>query len=173
MTKEELKNGMYVKLRNDTLKLVVGDKLMDSHGSFNTICYYDDNLKHTMSDQWDIMVVYVSSSPILFKEDALEQIWGRALKPFHAPKVGDLYVINDSDLNLNHDDIYLILNITDNRNKGGTIAYDVLNTYGNDVYFDTWYGKLDDNVKFIKSMPDTVEKFNSVIKSIKEAYVKI
>ena len=96
MTKAELKNGMYVKLRNGMLELKIGDKLVEANGRYNGFLYYDKDLCHNLSSEWDIMEVFVSSSPDIFKTDALERIWERP-NDKHVPEVGDLYVKNEDD----------------------------------------------------------------------------
>ena len=88
MKLDEIKNGMYVKLRSGTLALVLADKFMYENGNYNERSYYNNNtLTHTINKQWDIMEVYVSSSPVLFNENKLERIWVRDIE-IH---IGDIY----------------------------------------------------------------------------------
>lgn len=90
MIKNELENGMYVRLRDGSLEVVIGDKYVSADGDFNHASYYDNNdLTNNVNHEWDIMKVYVSSSPILFKEDALECIWERNEK--HIFTIGDIF----------------------------------------------------------------------------------
>lgn len=89
MRLDEIKNGMYVKLRSGTLALVLADKFMYENGNYNERSYYNNNtLTHTMNKQWDIMEVYVSSSPVLFNENKLERIW---VRDTFEPHIGDIY----------------------------------------------------------------------------------
>lgn len=94
MTLDEIKNGMYVKLRSGTLALVVADKLMYESGNYNERQYYTDALTHTLNEDWDIMEVYVSATPDLFNENKLERIWER---DEFEPHVGDIYYDEDHD----------------------------------------------------------------------------
>lgn len=91
MTKNDIKNGMYVRLRNGYLTLAIAKKLLRVDGQWNSLdCYDDETLTNNVSNEWDIMEIYVSSSPILFKEDAFERIWVRESK--HSIVAGDIYV---------------------------------------------------------------------------------
>ena len=168
MTKAELKNGMYVKLRNGMLELKIGDKLVEANGRYNGFLYYDKDLCHNLSSEWDIMEVFVSSSPDIFKTDALERIWERP-NDKHVPEVGDLYVKNEDDDCSN--DIYLIYRIIDNRANGGSVCYYTINLYSNDLYLQSFYGddELNNNYDFVKSMPEAAENFKKVIEAMSEA----
>lgn len=95
MKLDEIKNGMYVKLRSGTLALVVADKLVYENGNYNERKYYTDVLTHTLNKDWDIMEVYVSATPDLFNENKLERIWVR--DEFVEPHVGDIYYDEDSE----------------------------------------------------------------------------
>ncbi len=87
MKKDELKNGMYVKLKDGTIELVVGDKLMESDGSFNGLNYFSDDLINRQNENWDIVEVFVSTSPILFNESGFQRVWVRE----RTVQVGDIY----------------------------------------------------------------------------------
>lgn len=94
MKLDEIKNGMYVKLRNGALALVVADKLMYENGNYNERQYYTDTLTHTLNADWDIMEVYVSASSDLFNMNKLERIW---VRDGFEPHVGDIYYDEDGD----------------------------------------------------------------------------
>lgn len=94
MKLDEIKNGMYVKLRSGALALVVADKLIYENGNYNERQYYTDALTHTLNENWDIMEVYVSATPDLFNENKLERIWER---DGFEPHVGDIYYDEDTD----------------------------------------------------------------------------
>jgi hypothetical protein len=94
MKLDEIKNGMYVKLRSGALALVVADKFMYENGNYNERQYYTDALTHTLNEDWDIMEVYVSASSDLFNMNRLERIWER---DGFEPHVGDIYYDEDGD----------------------------------------------------------------------------
>ena len=94
MKLDEIKNGMYVKLRSGALALVVADKLIYENGNYNERQYYTDNLTHTLNADWDIMEVYVSATSDLFNVNKLERIWER---DGFKPHVGDIYYDEDGD----------------------------------------------------------------------------
>lgn len=94
MKLNEIKNGMYVKMRNGTLALVVADKFIYENGIYNERMYYTDALTHTLNEDWDIMEVYVSASSDLFNMNKLERIWKR---DGFEPHVGDIYYDEDGD----------------------------------------------------------------------------
>ena len=94
MKLNEIKNGMYVKLRNGALALVVADKLIYENGNYNERMYYTDALTHILNEDWDIMEVYVSASSDLFNTNKLERIWER---DEFEPHVGDIYYDEDGD----------------------------------------------------------------------------
>ena len=94
MKLNEIKNGMYVKLRNGALALVVADKLIYENGNCNERMYYTDALTHILNEDWDIMEVYVSASSDLFNTNKLERIWER---DGFEPHVGDIYYDEDGD----------------------------------------------------------------------------
>ena len=94
MKLNEIKNGMYVKLRNGALALVVADKLIYENGNYNERMYYTDALTHILNEDWDIMEVYVSASSDLFNTNKLERIWER---DGFEPHVGDIYYDEDGD----------------------------------------------------------------------------
>lgn len=94
MKLNEIKNGMYVKLRNGALALVVADKLIYENGNYNERMYYTDALTHILNKDWDIMEVYVSASSGLFNTNKLERIWER---DGFEPHVGDIYYDEDGD----------------------------------------------------------------------------
>lgn len=94
MKLNEIKNGMYVKLRSGALALVVADKLIYENGNYNERMYYTDDLTHTLNEDWDIMEVYVSASSDLFNTNKLERIWER---DGFEPHVGDIYYDEDGD----------------------------------------------------------------------------
>lgn len=93
MKLNEIKNGMYVKLRNGALALCIANKFVYENGDYNERQYYTDALTHTLKKDCDIMEVYVSSSPDLFNENKLERIWVREPE-YH---VGDIYYDEDGD----------------------------------------------------------------------------
>lgn len=94
MKLDEIKNGMYVKLRSGVLALVVADKLVYENGNYNERKYYTDALTHALNKKWDITEVYVSSTPNLFNENKLERIW---VRDEFVPHVGDIYYDEDGD----------------------------------------------------------------------------
>lgn len=93
MTKNELKNGMYVKLKDGTIEVVIGSKLMESDGSFNDLKYFNNDLTNMNNDSFDIVDVFVSTSPILFNENGFQRVWTRAC----TPQIGDIYYDKDYD----------------------------------------------------------------------------
>lgn len=88
MKKNELKNGMYVKLKDGTIEVIIGDKFMASDGSFNDLSYYDDDLINEYNHKWDIVEVFISSSPILFNESGFQRLWAR---PNPNIRIGDMF----------------------------------------------------------------------------------
>lgn len=105
MTKNEIQNGMYVKLRNGDLRLKVGNKLIDANGKWNEFDYYDDNLlTHGMDKKWDIIEIFVPSSPDLFKESALERVW---VRPHQDIEIGDMFKTQDGNV--------VVMNICDSK----------------------------------------------------------
>ena len=125
MTKNDIKNGMYLKLRNDELRLVVGNKFIGADGKWNDVAYYNDDLENTADSEWDIMEVFVSSSPILFKEESFERIWVREVK--REVKVGDIY--RKTYCNSDKNEIFLIYRIDDDE-----VSF--LNVWDNDEMLD-------------------------------------
>lgn len=89
MKLDEIKNGMYVKLRNGDLEFVISDKFMKTNGCWNDRNSYDENeLTNKVDDKWDIMEVFVSSSPILFNENGFQRVWVRTTLNV---KIGDIF----------------------------------------------------------------------------------
>lgn len=80
MKKSDLKSGMVVKIQDESLYLVVGDKLIGVDGHLNLSSYLD-NLEHTLFRAFNIIKVYNyklgRSFSRLLDDDNLELIWER------------------------------------------------------------------------------------------------
>lgn len=125
MTKSELKNGMYVKLKDGTIEVVIGNKLMASDGSFNGLSHYDDNLVHDTNNRWDVVEVFVSSSPILFNENGFQNLW---IRPNLNIRIGDVLNMYDDRyvviLRIDDDDTYPYVGLKFEEGDGDSVEFE-------------------------------------------------
>lgn len=78
MTKQDLKDGMVVEIRNLGKYLVLGESFLSDEG-YNLISFHKDDLKWHSGDRFDIIKVYkVVGAPkhlsLVFKDKYLELI---------------------------------------------------------------------------------------------------
>lgn len=96
MKKTDLKSGMTIKLRNDSVYLVVNDGLSRENG-FEPLSLYRDNLTHINDKDYDIVEVYLYRNPFYgntanledfldLDDTGMELIWKRK----ELPKLSDV-----------------------------------------------------------------------------------
>ena len=79
MKKSDLKDGMVVELRDERKYVVIGDKF-SAIETWDTLNHYDDDLKHHLYTELDIMKVYETTGKTftsMFLDVNLEIIWER------------------------------------------------------------------------------------------------
>ena len=98
MRKEDLQNGMIVKLKDGRKYIVQNEKLIHEY-SYCELDGYKDNLTSVISSEFDIVEIYktvdLKSPKYFFHDEYLELIWERpARKNFSATELSVLKNIN-------------------------------------------------------------------------------
>lgn len=156
MTKNKLTNGMIIETRNGNRYIVVNDVLMRQEGYINK-SDYNDNLKISGFDEFDVMKVYDSINTLNL-DDADVILWERKENP--KPKIGDIY-IDEMD-----GEKFIIFDI----NEESSYPYITINICDNSVS-GTCYDEAElSEYKFIENDMNLVRDFSLLFEKLKKAH---
>lgn len=158
MKKNELKSGMIVKYRDGSKRLVVGDNLIGDD-YYTSLPNFNDDLKHTLLRELDIIKVYNNHSASnfsgLLEDDNLDLIWERKDIKLTDREIEILKALKLLGFNfLARDDSPYLHAYTDKPDK---YSYYWESDYGDDVYIDN-NNNIFDFIKWEDKEPTNIDE---------------
>ena len=161
MTKSDLRNGMVVKLRDDSLMMVVDNRLVEVDAHFN-LNNYSDTLEHYSVVKYDIVAIYVQvkEGGFVFADltdrnyKYLELVWERV----KIELTEDMKTL----LRLLPQNKYKYL--TRNDTRGGTIK--VHQTYPDFIENETWQTSCFVNGEWVSDYERSLELYLHIFETL-------